>query len=66
MKLKREVWQQLGDGSGLWLGETGVLINTAALEERTYYADIVKVVFVPPTAPTPAAEAMREVPGGHA
>jgi hypothetical protein len=64
MKRKQELWQQDPSEPDLWLGENGVLVNTAALEERAYYAEIVKV-FAPPVAPH-IGETTRETFGEHA
>lgn len=41
--MKKERWQQEVAEPELWLGENGVLVNTAALEERAYYFDIVRL-----------------------
>jgi hypothetical protein len=40
--LEMEVWKKL-DGEDLWLGPKGVMINSAALEERKFFYNIVQV-----------------------
>jgi hypothetical protein len=60
MKRKQELWQQDPSEPDLWLGENGVLVNTAALEERAYYAEIVKVS---PAHPTSVVGTIGEPPG---
>ena len=37
-----EVWKKL-EGEDLWLGPKGVMVNTAALEERGFFYNIVQV-----------------------
>lgn len=43
MKLKQEVWHQDSVETSLWMGENGLLLNTAALEERTFYFEVVRI-----------------------
>lgn len=43
MALRQEVWHQLPTEPDMWLSESGLLVNTAALEERTYYYDVVRM-----------------------
>ena len=38
-----ECWQQDPDAPDLWHGDEGVIVNTAALEERAFYFEIVRV-----------------------
>lgn len=38
-----EVWYQDVEDSNLWFGEHGVIVNTAALEEREFYYDVIRV-----------------------
>jgi hypothetical protein len=38
-----EVWYQDVEDSDLWFGEHGVMVNTAALEEREFYYDVIRV-----------------------
>ncbi len=40
--LEMEVWKKLG-GEDLWLGPKGVMVNSAALEERKFFYNIVQV-----------------------
>jgi hypothetical protein len=40
--LEMEVWKKL-DGEDLWLGPKGVMVNSAALEERKFFYNIVQV-----------------------
>lgn len=56
MKLKLEVWRQIPEDPDLWLGEHGVLVNTAALEERSLYASIVRLPLLPASSSVPALE----------
>ena len=45
--LRQEIWHQDPVERDLWVGEHGLLINIAALEERTYYAEVVRVSVQP-------------------
>ena len=38
-----ETWYQDTEDTNLWHGNHGVIVNTAALEERTFYFDIIRV-----------------------
>lgn len=38
-----EVWQQDLQDHHLWHGENGVMVNEAALKDREFYFDIVRV-----------------------
>lgn len=38
-----EVWYQDNDSLDLWHGDNGVIINTAALDERGFYYNILRV-----------------------
>jgi hypothetical protein len=38
-----EVWYQDVEDSNLWFGEHGVMVNTAALDEREFYYDVIRV-----------------------
>lgn len=60
MTLKQEVWYQDPADKELWVGEGGMLINTAALEERSYYFEIVRL----PAQPEPILD--PEHIGSHA
>jgi hypothetical protein len=40
--LEIEVWKKL-EGENLWLGPKGVMVNSAALEERKFFYNIVQV-----------------------
>jgi hypothetical protein len=39
--LPTEIWSHLEDD--LWLGPKGVIVNSAALEERKFYFNILKI-----------------------
>ena len=38
-----EVWYQDTDSPDLWHGDHGVIVNTAALEERSFYFNVLRV-----------------------
>jgi hypothetical protein len=38
-----EVWYQDVEDNDLWFGEHGVMVNTAALNEREFYYDVIRV-----------------------
>ena len=38
-----EVWHQDNHSQDLWHGNNGVIVNTAALEERETYFDIIRI-----------------------
>jgi hypothetical protein len=40
--LEMEVWKRV-EGEDLWLGPKGVMVNSAALEERKFFYNIVQV-----------------------
>jgi hypothetical protein len=40
--LEMEVWKRV-EGEDLWLGPKGVMVNSAALEERKFFYNIVRV-----------------------
>jgi hypothetical protein len=40
--LEMEVWRRV-EGEDLWLGPKGVMVNSAALEERKFFFNIVQV-----------------------
>jgi hypothetical protein len=40
--LEMEVWKKV-EGEDLWLGPKGVMVNSAALEERKFFYNIVQV-----------------------
>jgi hypothetical protein len=42
-----EVWQQDTENSDFWHGKHGVIINTAALNEREFYYDIIRLTMQP-------------------
>jgi hypothetical protein len=42
-----EVWQQDTQNPDLWHGPNGVMINTAALNEREFYYDVLRVRMQP-------------------
>lgn len=48
-----EIWRQDPENPDLWHGAHGVIINTAALEERKAYFDIVKLQHCPAEAGEP-------------
>ena len=49
MTSKQEIWHQDPFEKDLWINEDGLLVNTAALEERTTYFEVVRV----PVQPVP-------------
>jgi hypothetical protein len=42
-----EVWYQDVEDSNLWYGEHGVMVNTAALAEREFYYEVIRVAHHP-------------------
>lgn len=38
-----EVWYQDSDSPDLWHGDNGVIVNTAALDERDFYFNVLRV-----------------------
>jgi hypothetical protein len=40
--LELEVWKKI-EGEDLWLGPKGVIVNSAALEERKFFYNVVQV-----------------------
>ncbi len=42
-----EVWYQDVEDSDLWFGEHGVMVNSAALDEREFYYDVTRVSHQP-------------------
>jgi hypothetical protein len=43
-QIKRtEIWYQDVEDSDLWFGEHGVMVNTAALNEREFYFEVIRV-----------------------
>jgi hypothetical protein len=42
-----EVWSQDLENSDLWHGKHGVIVNTAALNEREFYFDIIRLTAQP-------------------
>jgi hypothetical protein len=60
MALRQEIWHQDPAEKDLWVGENGLLVNTAALRERASYFEIVEVPV------QPALVSDRERLGGHA
>jgi hypothetical protein len=48
-----ETWYQDVENRDLWFGEHGVMVNTAALSEREFYYDVIRVAHHP-TYPTQA------------
>lgn len=51
MTLKTETWQQDPQEPDLWFGEGGLIVNSAALEERTYYYEVHRVPAQPTVSP---------------
>lgn len=43
MTLKKEIWYQDASDSDLWVNEQGLIVNTAALEERTPFYEVIRV-----------------------
>jgi hypothetical protein len=46
-----EIWYQDVEDSNLWFGEHGVMVNTAALDEREFYFEVIRVPHHPPVKP---------------
>lgn len=42
-----EVWYQDVEDRDLWFGEHGVMVNTAALAEREFYYEVIRVAHHP-------------------
>jgi hypothetical protein len=42
-----EVWYQDPENSDMWHGKHGVIVNTAALNEREFYYDIIRITTQP-------------------
>ena len=42
-----EVWYQDLEDANMWHGKHGVIINTAALNEREFYFDIIRITHQP-------------------
>lgn len=42
-----EVWQQNPESPDFWHGPNGVIINTAALNEREFYYNVIRITFLP-------------------
>ena len=40
-----EVWQQDPVDADFWHGPDGIIVNTAALKEREFYFDVVRVEY---------------------
>lgn len=51
MALRQEIWHQDPFEKDLWVGENGLLVNAVALEERAYYAEVVRM----PAQPIPVS-----------
>ena len=62
MTLRQEVWHQDPFEKDLWINENGLLVNTAALEERASYFEAAELIRVP-VQPAPASD--QELVGGH-
>jgi hypothetical protein len=50
--LETEIWTQDLESPELWHGKYGLMLNTAALDEREAYFDITKVSAMPHTGNT--------------
>ena len=50
MKTLTEIWTQDIQDPDLWHGNYGVMVNTAALDEREVYFDITRVPSMPQMA----------------
>jgi hypothetical protein len=51
-QIKRtEIWYQDVEDSDLWFGEHGVMVNTAALNEREFYFEVIRVPHYPAHKP---------------
>ena len=55
-----ETWRQHPAEPGLWIGEQGLLVNTAALVERERYYNVVRV----PAGDRPAQDLGPEISAG--
>jgi hypothetical protein len=44
MKANLETWQQDSFDPDLWIGANSLIINTAALDERSEFSEIVRVL----------------------
>jgi hypothetical protein len=42
-----EVWYQDVEDRDLWFGQHGVMVNTAALTEREFYYDVIRIAHHP-------------------
>jgi hypothetical protein len=42
-----EVWYQDTENGDMWHGKHGVIVNTAALNEREFYFDIIRITVQP-------------------
>ena len=62
MTSRQEVWHQDPIDNDMWANENGLLINTAALEERASYFEVAELVRVPAR---PAPISGNELVGGH-
>lgn len=47
MTLKQETWHQDPADHDLWMGGNGLIVNTAALDERADYFEIVRAAVLP-------------------
>lgn len=56
MKANLETWHQDPFDPDCWFGENGLLINTAALDERSVFFEVVRVL----SQPTLSAEPVNE------
>ena len=62
MTLRQEVWHQDSAEKDLWINENGLLVNTAALEERASYFEVAELIRMPAQL-APASD--QELVGGH-
>jgi hypothetical protein len=42
-----EVWYQDLEDRDLWHGRNGVIVNTAALNERAFYVEVIRIAHQP-------------------
>jgi hypothetical protein len=61
MKANLETWQQDPFDPGFWIGENGLIINTAALDERSKFSEIVRVLAQIEVIAEPVSEGMTAV-----
>jgi hypothetical protein len=61
MKANLETWQQDPFDPDFWIGKNGLIINTAALDERSKFSEIVRVLAQIEVIAEPVSEGMTAV-----